>query len=124
MDQEPIRKRLPDTRPAYTHKGVLGNHDYYVTVGFHDDNPQDLARPGEIFVKVGKYGGDVAVFVDGWAQMVSLALQYGVRWEQIRGKFENYQYPNLLQAAAQAVDQCIKIRRETLGLDEPKSEDA
>ena len=121
MDQGPNRKKLPDMRPSITRKGTLGSQDYYVTVGFYDEDPAELDRPGEVFVKVGKYGGDVAVFVDGWAMMVSMALQFGVPWEKIRGKFENYQYPNLLQAAAEAVDQCIIARQMTVGLDEPKT---
>lgn len=127
MDQELHRKKLPDLRHAYTHKGTItlpnGEQDFYVTAAFFDDEPEHLDRLGEVFVKVSKYGSDVAVFVDGWAIMVSLALQYGVPWAKISGKFSNYQYPNILQAVTQAIDRIIVERRRDIGLVDGKLSD-
>jgi len=78
------RRRLSDTRKSMTTKKVAHGIDMYITVGFFDDG-----EPGEVFVVVAKQGSDVASFVNGWAVMVSMALQFGVPWDKIRDKFVN-----------------------------------
>lgn len=113
------RVRLPAERPSITVKGTHGEMEFYVVVGFYD--PEDLARradPGEIFVKVAKQGSDTSVFVDGWAIMVSLALQSGIPWSDIQRKFTNYPYPNLLERITECIDTAIATRRQVIGLTE------
>lgn len=79
----PVRRRLPDERQALTHKFAIGGvHEGYLTVGLYEDG-----QPGEIFLKMAKEGSTLSGFADGFAVMVSLALQYGVPLEALIAKF-------------------------------------
>ena len=102
------RKRLPDTRASITKKGQHGNLEFYVHVGFFPDTEQ----PGEVFIKIGKHGSDVEIFVDGFCTMVSTSLQYGVSWSKIKEKFSNYPTPNVLQIACELIDEAVTERQE------------
>ena len=95
------RQRLDATRKSVTHKGVIyckppdivcphcgkeSQHgefetDIYITVGLYPDE-----RPGELFVKLGRYGDTIKGVVDQWATVVSIALQYGVPLDVICSK--------------------------------------
>lgn len=101
------RKRLPDTRPSITKKGQQGNFEFYITVGFFPDTEQ----PGEVFIKIGKHGSDLGIFIDGFCTMVSMSLQYGVPWGKIHGKFKNYPQDNVLQTACQLIDEAVTERQ-------------
>jgi hypothetical protein len=81
---EPSRRHLPDSRPSRTGKGIIGKHEFYVIVGFYEDNPRS---PGEVFVNASKHGSDISLMLNGWSVMVSMALQYGVPWAKIHNKF-------------------------------------
>lgn len=79
----PKRRRLPDERQAFTHKFCVGGvHEGYLTVGLYDDG-----TPGEIFLKMAKEGSTLSGFADGFAVMVSVALQYGVPLHTLVEKF-------------------------------------
>jgi len=68
------RERLPETREGPTRKIRLGAHDFFARVGCYQDG-----RPGELFLtQSGESGTHVAVLLDGLAQAMSIALQYGV----------------------------------------------
>jgi ribonucleoside-diphosphate reductase alpha chain len=71
--QAPRRRRLPDERPAVTHKFSVGHHEGYLTVGLYDDG-----SPGEIFLVMAKEGSTIAGLMDTLATTISLALQHGV----------------------------------------------
>lgn len=118
------RRHLPDIRPSITKKGIHGGIEYYVTVGFYESTDDEdveeamRATPGEVFVKVAKQGSDLSIMVDGWAIMVSLALQMGCPWSKIMEKFTHYPYGNILQCITYSVDEAIKARKAIIGLDE------
>lgn len=81
------RKRLPATRSGRTHKvtisdPVSGDFDLYITSNYHEDG--DL---GEVFLSAGKMGSTLQGLLDGWAIMLSMAVQYGTPLEDITGKF-------------------------------------
>jgi len=61
---------------------VGGVHEGYLTVGLYDDG-----TPGEIFLKMAKEGSTLSGFADGFAVMVSVALQYGVPLAALIEKF-------------------------------------
>lgn len=102
------RTRLPTTRKSITHKftihssdepvvcSVCGKRmsepipkdvDVYVTVSLYPNG-----MPGELFVKIGSYGDTVKGFMNQWAIMVSIALQYGVPLEKICEKGEHSRF--------------------------------
>lgn len=87
------RKRLPVSRTSVTHKFTIHSHPVeclcpncgkvinvedsgnvviYLTVGLFEDG-----MPGEVFIKLDRYGDTIKGFADQWAIQVSLALQYG-----------------------------------------------
>jgi len=75
------RRKLPDTRPALTHRFVVGGVKGYITVGFYDDG-----TVGEVFVRIAKAGSTLSGLLDGWAVTTSLAVQHGVPLEVLINK--------------------------------------
>jgi ribonucleoside-diphosphate reductase alpha chain len=84
---DPVRRRLPDERRAITHHFSIGGQEGYLTVGVYED-----ASPGEIFVRMAKEGSTVSGLMDGFATVVSLALQYGVPLRILCGKLSHMRF--------------------------------
>src|ERR1035437_8377212 len=68
-----VRHRLPDTRPAVTHKFSIAGHEGYLTVGLYKNG-----QPGAIFVAMAKEGSTLSGLMDSFALVFSLSLQHGV----------------------------------------------
>jgi ribonucleoside-diphosphate reductase alpha chain len=83
----PVRRRLPATRSAVTHKFNLGGHEGYLTVGLYEDG-----SPGELFLVMAKEGSVVSGLVNVFSTSVSLALQYGVPLEVLCEKFAHTRF--------------------------------
>lgn len=77
------RKRLPDERPALTHKFSVSGHEGYLHVGLYPDTN----LPGEIFIRMAKEGSTISGLMDAFATSISIALQYGVPLEDLCYKF-------------------------------------
>ncbi len=80
---KPARKRLPDERPALTHKFSLAGHEGYLHVGLYPDT----VMPGEIFITMAKQGSTISGLMDAFATSISIALQYGVPLSDLCRKF-------------------------------------
>jgi len=80
--EQPVRRRLPETRMSVTHKFEIAGHEGYITVGLFDNG-----QPGEIFIQMAKEGSTIGGLMDGVATLTSLALQYGVPLESLVKKF-------------------------------------
>ncbi len=88
--ERPLRRRLPDTRNAITHKFDVAGHEGYITVGLYEDG-----MPGEMFVTMAKEGSTIGGLMDTIATLVSVSLQYGVPVESLVRKFEHVRFePN------------------------------
>jgi ribonucleoside-diphosphate reductase alpha chain len=83
----PVRRRLPDTRPAKTFSFSVGEAEGYITAG---EYPEDGI--GEVFLKVAKQGSTLSGIMDAFAISVSLGLQYGVPLEAYVHKFTNMRF--------------------------------
>jgi len=83
----PVRKRLPDTRRAVTHKFTVGGHEGYMTVGMYDHG-----APGELFITMAKEGSTIGGLMDTIGCMTSIALQYGVGISTLSTKFSNQRF--------------------------------
>ncbi len=83
----PLRRRLPDTRNAITHKFDVAGHEGYITVGLYEDQ-----TPGEVFITMAKEGSTIGGLMDTIATLVSVALQYGVPVESLVRKFEHVRF--------------------------------
>ena len=70
---QPVRERLPRTRPSRTFEFRVADCKGFVTVSEYEDG-----RPGEIFVRVSKQGSTLAGIMDAFAVSLSHGLQYGV----------------------------------------------
>lgn len=85
--ERPLRRRLPDTRNAITHKFDVQGHEGYITCGLYKDG-----QPGEVFVTMAKEGSTIGGLMDTIATLVSLSLQYGVPIESLVRKFEHTRF--------------------------------
>ncbi len=85
--ERPLRRRLPDTRRALTHKFDVAGHEGYITVGLYDDG-----QPGEVFIRIAKEGSTIGGLMDTIATLVSVSLQYGVGVESLVRKFEHVRF--------------------------------
>jgi ribonucleoside-diphosphate reductase alpha chain len=85
--ERPLRRRLPDTRRAVTHKFDVAGHEGYITVGLYDDG-----QPGEVFIRIAKEGSTIGGLMDTIATLVSVSLQYGVPVESLVRKFEHVRF--------------------------------
>jgi ribonucleoside-diphosphate reductase alpha chain len=84
---KPLRRRLPQNRPARTVSFAVGEAEGYITAG---EYPGDGI--GEIFLKVSKQGSTLSGVMDAFAIAVSLGLQYGVPLEAFASKFVNMRF--------------------------------
>jgi ribonucleoside-diphosphate reductase alpha chain len=84
---QPLRRRLPDTRKAKTHKFDVAGHEGYLTVGLFDDG-----QPGELFITMAKEGSTIGGLMDCIGTLTSLALQYGVPLEALMRKFAHQRF--------------------------------
>lgn len=82
-----VRRRLPDERRAITHHFSIAGQEGYLTVGVYEDG-----SPGEIFVRMAKEGSTVSGLMDGFATVMSLALQHGVPLKVLCGKLSHMRF--------------------------------
>jgi ribonucleoside-diphosphate reductase alpha chain len=84
---QPVRRRLPMSRPSITTSFQVGDAEGYITAGSYPDDGL-----GEIFLKTSKQGSTLAGVMDAFAIAVSLGLQYGVPLEAYVSKFINTKF--------------------------------
>jgi ribonucleoside-diphosphate reductase alpha chain len=84
---KPLRRRLPDTRTAITHKFDIAGHEGYLTVGLFEDG-----QPGELFITMAKEGSTIGGLMDSIGTLTSLAWQYGVPLEALVKKFAHQRF--------------------------------
>ena len=84
---QPVRRRLPATRMAKTHKFDIAGHEGYLTVGLFADG-----SPGELFVTMAKEGSTIGGLMDTIGTLTSMALQYGVPLDILARKFSHQRF--------------------------------
>ncbi|HEX3797905.1 MAG TPA: vitamin B12-dependent ribonucleotide reductase [Verrucomicrobiae bacterium] len=84
---QPLRRRLPDTRTAVTHKFDIAGHEGYLTVGLFEDG-----TPGELFITMAKEGSTIGGLMDSIGTLTSMAFQYGVPLEALVRKFAHQRF--------------------------------
>jgi ribonucleoside-diphosphate reductase alpha chain len=84
---QPVRKRLPMSRPSTTTSFQVGDAEGYITAGSYPDDGL-----GEIFLKTSKQGSTLSGVMDAFAIAVSIGLQYGVPLETFASKFINMKF--------------------------------
>ncbi|MEY4137423.1 MAG: hypothetical protein RL205_1551 [Actinomycetota bacterium] len=84
---QPIRRRLPKSRPSRTTSFSVAGAEGYMTAGAYEDGAL-----GEVFLKLGKQGSTLAGVMDAFSIAISIALQYGVPLEAFVSKFVNMRF--------------------------------
>jgi ribonucleoside-diphosphate reductase alpha chain len=84
---QPVRRRLPMSRPSTTTSYQVGDAEGYITAGSYPDDGL-----GEIFLKTSKQGSTLSGVMDAFAIAVSIGLQYGVPLETYVSKFINMKF--------------------------------
>ena len=84
---QPVRKRLPMSRPSRTTSFQVGDAEGYITAGSYPDDGL-----GEIFLKTSKQGSTLSGIMDAFSIAISLGLQYGVPLETYVSKFINMKF--------------------------------
>ncbi len=84
---QPLRRRLPDTRNALTHKFDIAGHEGYLTVGLFEDG-----QPGELFITMAKEGSTIGGLMDSIGTLTSMAFQYGVPLDALLRKFAHQRF--------------------------------
>ena len=84
---KPLRRRLPETRRAITHKFEIAGHEGYFTIGLFEDG-----QPGELFITMAKEGSTIGGLMDSIGTLTSMALQYGVPLEALVKKFAHQRF--------------------------------
>ncbi len=87
LSGQPLRRRLPETRTAITHKFDIAGHEGYLTVGLFGNG-----QPGELFITMAKEGSTIGGLMDCVGTLTSLALQYGVPLEALMRKFAHQRF--------------------------------
>jgi ribonucleoside-diphosphate reductase alpha chain len=87
LSGQPLRRRLPETRGAITHRFDIAGHEGYMTIGLFDDG-----QPGELFITMAKEGSTIGGLMDTIGTLTSLALQYGVPLEALVRKFAHQRF--------------------------------
>ena len=82
------RRKLPDDRPAFTHKFNVGGHEGYLNVGFYPDT----MKPGETFITIAKEGSTFSGLLDTIATLISVCLQSGVPLKVLVKKFKDMRF--------------------------------
>ncbi len=76
------RTRMPDDVTGWRHKFSIDGYSGYIIVNEYEDG-----TPGEVFLKLGKPGSTVSGLIDGFTQLLSLSLQYGIPLPKLIGSF-------------------------------------
>lgn len=84
---QPLRRRLPETRQAVTHKFDIAGHEGYLTIGLFEDG-----TPGEMFITMAKEGSTIGGLMDSVAALTSVSLQYGVPLAALVRKFSHQRF--------------------------------
>ena len=84
---QPLRRRLPETRTAITHKFDIAGHEGYLTVGLFENG-----EPGELFITMAKEGSTIGGLMDSIGTLTSMALQYGVPLDALAKKFAHQRF--------------------------------
>lgn len=82
ISHKSYREKLPDDVKGWRHKFEIDGFKGYLIV-----NEYANGSPGEIFLKLGKPGSTVSGLIDGFTQLCSVALQYGIPLSKLISSF-------------------------------------
>lgn len=81
------RRHMPDDCDGHRHRFEIGGHKGYIIV-----NEFPNGEPGEVFLRLGKSGSTMEGTINGFTQLLSIALQYGVPLDKLIRSFVNTRF--------------------------------
>lgn len=81
------RKSLPEDCTGHRHRFDINGHKGYIMVNEFPDG-----TPGEVFLRLGKSGSTMEGTINGFTQLLSIALQYGVPLDKLIRSFVNTKF--------------------------------
>jgi len=79
---EAIRDPMPNDVSGWRHKFEIDGYRGYIIVNEYPDG-----RPGEVFLRLGKPGSTISGLMNGFTQLLSIALQYRIPLPKLIGSF-------------------------------------
>lgn len=107
MNTAKLNGTVPDTetRPGETHRVEFGGMHGYITLNF-DSN----GNPFEIFIHgFGQYGSTMSGWVDTLSILLSIALQNGIRVEQLERRFSELSFDPRGKTDSEEVPECQSL---------------
>ena len=100
------RRKMPGIRSGVTHKFTVGGeHEFYLTSNFYP-----TGELGEIFIEGGKEGTAFSGMMKQWAIAVSMALQSGISFDDLKSKFVHQRFdPNGIVQSESPIKFCSSI---------------
>lgn len=81
------RRNLPTDCEGKRHRFDIGGHKGYIMVHEYENGD-----PGEVFLRLGKSGSTLEGLINGFTQLLSIALQYGVPLDKLIRSFMNTRF--------------------------------
>lgn len=81
------RKRLPTTRPSVTHKAIVNDTEFYLTVGLFEDG-----TPGELFITIAKEGSELGGIYEQFGVAISMLFQSTWTVDELALKFAHTRF--------------------------------
>lgn len=102
------KERLPDERTGVTHRFRITDKNNKITAGYIQTGTHPDGRLGEIFIRAGKPGHEMA-WLDQFAICFSVALQSGVTLESLCSKFQNSQFEPCGSTSNPDIKRCTSL---------------
>lgn len=101
----PNRKKMPNDRSGITHHVKIGGASGYIVANTRADG-----SIGEVFINgFGQYGSTMSGFVDSFAIMLSIGLQYDVEFPMLARKFAHMKFEPNGQTSNEEIPWCSSI---------------
>lgn len=84
------RRPLPEDCRGYRHRFEISGHKGYIIMNEYPDGTL-----GEVFLKLGRSGSTLGGLIDGFTQLLSIALQYGVPLDKLVRSFVHTKFEPL-----------------------------
>jgi len=81
------RRHMPEDCVGRRHRFEINGHKGYIIVNEFPDG-----TPGEVFLRLGKSGSTMEGTINGFTQLLSIALQYGVPLDKLIRSFVNTRF--------------------------------
>jgi ribonucleoside-diphosphate reductase alpha chain len=106
------RRHMPEDCQGHRHRFEIDGHKGYIVMNEYPDG-----KLGEVFLKFGKNGSTMGGLIDGFTQLLSVALQYGVPLDKLVRSFIHTKFePSGFRAIRIHQESACSVRGQPLRL--------